>query len=165
LPVGSYLASVWRDNQRETSKIAINDGIAKISLSPKGITAIVIEGINVRSSFQDKFQGTPASERVITQKRIETPLGDVHATILSFGPELTWLYAYCAAERGAIKSAKMRLKLSDREEVLSDDEFPFEFSFPLKPTETLAKLDLEVIDASDKLHQATEATFGKNVSR
>jgi len=159
LPAGSYHASVWRDNQRETLKIAIIDGVAKISLSPKGITAIVIGDINVRALFQDKFQGTPSSERVITQKRIETPLGDAHATILSFGPELTWLYAYCAAERGDIKSAKLRVKLSNREEVLSDDEFPFEFSFPLKPSEKLAGLHLELIDASDKLYQATEAHF------
>jgi hypothetical protein len=165
LPGGNYLASVWRDNRRETSKIAINNGTAKISLSPKGITAIVIEDINVRSLFQGKFQGTPSSERVITQKRIATPLGDAQATILSFGPELTWLYAYCAAERGVMKSAKLRVKLSDREEVLTDDEFPFEFSVPLKPTETLAKLHLEVIDANDKRHQATEADFPSPTTR
>jgi hypothetical protein len=165
LPTGSYLASVWRDNQRETSKIAITDGMVKISLSPKGITAIVIEDVNVRALFQDKFQGTPSSGRVITQKRIEPPTCDAHATILSFGPELTWLYAYCAAERGSIKSAKLRVKLSDREEVLSDDEFPFEFSFPLKPSEKLFELNLEVIDASDKLHQATEADFTPPTTR
>jgi hypothetical protein len=165
LPAGNYFASVWRDNQREISKIAITDGTAKISLSPKGITAIVIENINVRGLFQDKFQGTPISERIITQKRIETPLGEAHATILSFGPELTWLYAYCAAEPGAIKSAQLRVKLSDREEVLSDDEYPFEFSFPLKPSEKLSGLNLEVIDASDKIHQAKEARFTPPTTR
>ena len=155
----SRIASVWRDNKLETTKIAINDGTAKISLSPKGITAFVIEDINVRALFQEKFQGTPLSERVVTQKRIETPLGDVHAIILSFGPELTWLYAYCAAERGTMKSAKLRIKLSDREEGVSDEEFPFEFSFPIKPSENLSELHLEVIDANDKLHQVREADF------
>lgn len=97
--------------------------------------------------------------------RIATPLGDTHATVLSFGPELTWLYAYCAAERGAIKSAKLRVELLDREEVLTDDEFPFEFSCPLKPGETLAKLHLEVVDANDKLHQSTEADFTPPATR
>lgn len=64
-----------------------------------------------------------------------------------------------------MKSAKLRVKLLDREEVLTDDEFPFEFSFPIKPTETLAKLHLEVIDANDKRHQATEADFPSPTTR
>ncbi len=44
LPAGDYLATVVRDNQRDANKLTVVDGTAKVSLSPKGITALIIEG-------------------------------------------------------------------------------------------------------------------------
>jgi hypothetical protein len=155
LPTGSYPAKVWRDNQRESLKLTVANGVAKVSLSPKGITALVIENVKLRVSFQDQFQDKPSIERVIAQPRIETPFGDVHATILSFGPKLTWLYAYLTAERGAIKSAKLRITLSGREEVLSDDTYPFEFSLLLEPSDKLHSLVYEVVNARDEVISVT----------
>lgn len=165
LPGGSYPATVWRDNQREATKLTVINGTANISLSPKGITGLVIEGIKVNSLFQDKLQGKPSPENVITHQRLQTPFGEAHAMILSFGPELTWLYAYLTADREAVKDAKLHVKLAGREEVLTDDTFPFEFSFLLKPSDKLASLHFEAIDAKGELQQGIEANFRAPTSR
>jgi hypothetical protein len=125
LPAGSYPATVWRDNHRQATRITIIDGFAKISLSPKGIAALVIDGIKFQSSFQDKFTGRRSDESVSTNQRIPTPFGEAHAMILSFGPELTWFYAYLTAEPGVLKSAKLHVKLADREEWIANGSLPF----------------------------------------
>jgi hypothetical protein len=176
LPGGRYSATVWRDNQRETEKLAVIDGTATVSLSPKGITALVIEGLKVRAPFQDKFQSLIPSElpsqlqgrspeKVITHQRIQTPFGEAQAAVLSFGPELTWLYAYLAAEPGSVKSAKLQVKLAGRQVVVTDESFPFEFSVPLKPTDRLNSLLFEAINADDERQQAPETHFMPTASR
>ncbi len=165
VPIGNYLATVWRDNQREAIPYTIKNGEVKTSLSPKGITSLVIEGIRFNSTFQDKFQGKSVSGNRLTHQRIQTSFGDAQATLLSFGPELTWLYAYLSAERGDIKSAKLRVTLEGREVVLTDDSFPFEFSFPVKPDDHLKLLHFEMIDRNDEIEHATDTTLGTDASR
>ena len=159
LPAGSYSATVWHDNQRETTKLTLINGTVKVSLSPKGITGLVIEGINVNSLFQTKFAGKPLPRNVITHQRIQTPFGEARAMILSFGPELTWLYAYLTAEREAVKNAKLQVKFVGREEVLTDDTFPFEFSFPLKSSDRLSSFRFEAIKASGEIQRSAMADF------
>jgi hypothetical protein len=43
--------------------------------------------------------------------------------------------------------------LSDREEVLTDATFPYEFSLPLKPTEQPASLRFQATTSDGKLHR------------
>jgi hypothetical protein len=148
LPADSYPATIWRDNKRETTKLAVVNGTARISLSPKGMTAVVIEGVHLQPSFQPKFTAACGPARTITHQSIKTPFGETHAMILSFGPELAWLYAYLTCDGKTAKSAKLHVSLSGRNELLTDDTFPFEFSLRLKPTDTTAQLTFDAVTAS-----------------
>ena len=161
IPAGSYNASVWRDNQRETEKLQIINSTAKISLSPKGITALVIEGVQLKPSFQPKFTTAPAPTKATTHQRIQTPFGEAHATIISFGPELTWLYAYLTSDGKTAKSAKLHVTLPDRKEVLTDDTFPFEFSLRLKPTDTTAQITFEAQPTSGLSQRSDAVRVGR----
>jgi hypothetical protein len=143
LPVGNHTATLWRNNQREAKKLTLSDGTCQIPLSAKGITALVIDGVPMQPSFQSKFVATGASAKAITHQVLKTPFGEAHAMILSFGPDLTWLYAYLTGDAKTLKSAKLNLTLAGREQRLTDDAFPFEFSVPLKPTDTSAQLIFE----------------------
>ncbi|MFN0076837.1 MAG: hypothetical protein ACKVY0_10200 [Prosthecobacter sp.] len=148
-PAGAFTATIWRNNQRETTKLTIINGTAKISLSPKGITALIIEGVHLQPSFQPKFNAARTPAKATTHQSIKTPFGEAHAMTLSFGPELTWLYAYLTAEQRSVKSAKLHVTLAGRRAVFTDDTFPFEFSFPLKPSDKLAaELTFEGVTAS-----------------
>ncbi len=162
IPAGTYDASVWRDNKREATKLTVANGTAKISLSPKGITALVIEGVQMQASFQPKFTAAPAPTKATTHQRIQTPFGEAHAMILSFGPELTWLYAYHTADRAAMKSAKLHVSLPGRNEVLTDDTFPFEFSLRLKPSDTTARLTFEAQPASGQSQTSDVIRLGRS---
>lgn len=82
--------------------------------------------------------------------------------ILSFGPELTWLYAYLTADRDTVRSAKLRVSVPGREEVLTDDTFPFEFSLPMKARETGADLTFESMSASGDSKKSEIVRLGRD---
>jgi hypothetical protein len=159
IPAGTYNASVWRDNQREAAKLSVIDGAARISLSPKGITALVIEGVRIQARFQPKFIAGPADAESISHQRLQTPFGEAQAMILSFGPELSWLYAYLTADDQTVKTARLGVVLPGRDETLIDDSFPFEFSLPLKAGEKGVSLSFEAISASGESKQSERVTL------
>lgn len=161
LPAGSHSATAWRDNKRMDTKLTVLNGAAKISLSPKGITALIIEAVKVSAPFQAKFIGKPSPEKAITHQTIQTPFGEAHAMIISFGPELTWLYAYLTCDGKTVKSAKMQVSLTDRHELLTDDRFPFEFSLPLKSIDTTAQLTFEAQPTSGQTMESEMIQIGK----
>ncbi len=162
LPAGSHPATIWRDNQREVTKLTVINGTTKISLSPKGITALVIEGVQLKPSFQPKFTTARAPTKTTTHQTIQTPFGEAHAMILAFGPDLTWLYAYLTCDAKAAKSAKLHVPIAGREEVLTDDTFPFEFSLPLKPTDAAAQIFFEVLPPSGQAIKSEVIRIGRS---
>jgi hypothetical protein len=145
-PSASLSATLWRDNERVSAPLQVEAGKVRISLSPKGITALVIDGLVSKASFQDKVNATPARAGAVTHQRIQTPFGDAEAMVLSFGTELTWLYAYLTANANEVKSARVSVVLPDRTESLTDESFPFEFSLPLKAGEKALKLTFECVN-------------------
>lgn len=138
-------ARLWRDNKLQTAPVEVRNGQCQIDVSPKGITAVVIEDLKAKVAFQNQFSATPAAKNAITHQRIQTPFGDAQATIVSFGPKLTWLYTWLTADEKTVKSAKMTIELPNHRETLSDASFPFELSLPLKGDEESIMMNIEVI--------------------
>ena len=157
VPPGKYTAKLWRDNQPQSERIEITEGRVKLTFRPKGIIALVIEGVTLPTSFQHKFDAMPLSAKAISHQRIPTPFGEAQATILSFGKDLKWLYAYLTAEAKTMKCVRLRIQLSKRVETLTDDSFPFEFSLPLQAGENAVKLSLEVVSAGGESMQSDNA--------
>jgi hypothetical protein len=159
IPNGTFTATLWQDNVRQPDKVAITDGNLKATLSPKGITAFAIQGVDLAASFQQKFTAEAAPESSVTHRRIATPAGDAEVMILSFGPELTWLYGYLTADRDRVKSAKFHVTLGDREETLTDDSFPFEFSLPLQADTESVGVKIEAVLPSGETVQANSVSL------
>jgi len=151
---GRFPAKVWIDNQLQDQPLWIENGKAKVSLPASGMVAISVKGLKASPVFQNKV--APPVAPVGTSRRItlKSPIGEsVEAMVLSFGPELTWLYAYQSGEKGDAKSLALTVKTASQNHTLTAAAFPFEFSLPLKDTETDLELSLEA-EGSDgaKLH-------------
>ena len=151
----SLTATVWRDNERLSAPVKVVHGEFRATLSPKGITSLVITGLEPKVNFQNKLNARPARADAVTHRRVPTPFGDVEATVLSFGPELTWLYAYLTAGGDAVKSAKLNIRLPGRTESLADENHPFEFTLPLKSGETELDLTFEAVNAAGQSLRST----------
>lgn len=148
---GTFSAEVWHDNRRQSQPISVKDGMFKISLSPKGIVALSIKGLKAAPVFQNRIN--PQSPPLGAQRlwRIKSPIGeDVVAMVISFGPELTWLYAYQTGEPGPVKAMALTVKTDSRICILRDEAFPFEFSLPLSAKEQILELSLEVEDVNGR---------------
>ncbi|MGV3660539.1 MAG: hypothetical protein ACO1TE_10160 [Prosthecobacter sp.] len=157
----TLLARVWCDNKLQTSPATVKNGVLKATLSPKGITAFVIDGLKPKVAFQDKFKAMPTMPRSVTHQRFKTPFGDAEAILLSFGPELTWLYTYLTADGSEVKSARLRVELPGRSESLSDDSFPFEFSLPLRPGESSLQLSIEALSPAGEAKSSGSIHLGQ----
>ena len=58
---------------------------------------------------------------------------ELEATVLSFGPELRWLYGYLKTEPGMIEQAELSVTAGSDTRIVADKSFPFEFSVPIGP--------------------------------
>jgi hypothetical protein len=139
--------------------ISITNGAVKVTLSPKGLTARVIDGVQPKVSFQQQFDATPADAQAVPHRRIATPVGDAQAMVLSFGSDLTWLYAYLTADAARVQSAQVRVELPGRTATLVDDVFPFEFSPPLRADERTVRVTFQVRDPAGKSTRTEASQF------
>jgi hypothetical protein len=160
---GTKQVHVWRDNQPSTD-LVMASGHIQVPLSAKGITAIVIAGLTPKVEFQDKFNAHAIAGDAATFKRFATPVGDAEAMVLSFGDELTWLYAYLTGDETSAKSATLHVNVGGNDvdgndidgktTTLTDDRFPFEFSLPLTPADRTLTLTIETVDAAGNTKKA-----------
>jgi hypothetical protein len=104
----------------------VKDGVGVISLSPKGITAVCIDGLSPKVSFQKQLART---KPVASQSDAD----ELEATVLSFGPELRWLYGYLKKEPDMIEQAELSVTAGGDTRIVADKSFPFEFSVPIGP--------------------------------
>jgi hypothetical protein len=154
-----FRAVVWRDNVRQAEPIDVVNGAATVSLSPRGITALVIEGLDAKVAFQDELHAATPANVAARHVRFAAPVGEVQATVISFGPKLTWLYAYATADDKQIKSAVLYVEKADGPATLTDAEFPFEFSLPLDVGDGELKLSVEMTTTKDEKLQRQGGTL------
>lgn len=136
-------ARVWQGAAATPVRVEVREGRCQVTLPPKGLTALVVEGLRAKPAFQPKFNARPASAQAVTHRRIQTPFGPAQAVILSFGQEMTWLYAWLTADETQVAAATLQVRVAGREESQVDRTFPFEFSLPMKAGDGALQLTFE----------------------
>lgn len=129
-------AKVWVGNEAQPEGMPIRSGRFQVSLDPKGITAIHVPGLRPRVQFQDEFGQAP--EFTLVNEGESTIAGcEVETSVLTFGPNLRWTYAWLRSDQGKpeIKGLKLALTLDDGTIIeQTDDSFPYEFHVELPPS-------------------------------
>ncbi len=157
---GVFSGVAWVDGQRQSQAVVVENGSFRVSLPPKGMLAIRIQGLKAVPAFQHQLDAAPAPPGVTRQLRIPTAMGEeLEAMVMSFGPELTWLYAFLRGEEGAAKSVTLAVTTGEGTRTLQDTAFPFEFSTPISATDGEVRLSFEIEDQSGRKFRTEPRTM------
>ncbi|MFA5858370.1 MAG: hypothetical protein WC955_04825 [Elusimicrobiota bacterium] len=159
-PGKSYKTQAWKDNIAYPD-IEISPGSISTKISSAGITAIAINGIEVKPRFQDRFFGEkinpkPAKDFV----SIKTPFGNMTGMVIHMGDNLKSAYIYTDALASRVKSAKLcykNIEINGKWQEVVDKIYPFEFSIPMDGDKVKIEFYVEVL--------TTENTFIKSEKR
>ena len=128
--------SVWEQN-RPSKPSSLNQGRLDVAVAAKGITAYVIDNIQIVTQFQSQVYDKGNKKMSDSSfKKISSSFGQISSAIYSFGKNIsshTWLSA--SAEE--LTKATMHYKKTGSEKWLEmdDNSFPFEFTMMMKPYE------------------------------
>ncbi|GFE79966.1 hypothetical protein GCM10011487_19660 [Steroidobacter agaridevorans] len=128
-PGREYSARVWVDGKPAGTTTVVN-GSVTLPLSPKGLTAIAVDGLPVFTRLHtDYFNAQQAAPSDKGFRTDQTPVGNATAMFLSFAGRHDF-YLWTGASDSDVKSARVTLKNGKSERTLVDQRHPFEFSTP-----------------------------------
>lgn len=124
---------VWRDNVGQGDGVFVN-GSTSITVSPGGLTAIVIDDAAVHLGLQADYKDSDSTPMPAdSYSRQETAgWGRVVGTILSLSPQRQSAYVYSSAGGAGVAAVTLHYRIDGGEEqTLTKAQYPFEFSVPL----------------------------------
>ena len=128
---GDHNFRVWKDNAAPVQAKSKNDKIT-VHISPKGITALAIDDINIITQFQQKAAKETDNIGTESYKMVNSPFGKIRSSILSLG-ELSNAYIWLEANNELLKSTTLNYRISGQKDwkTQTDSVYPFEFSLPM----------------------------------
>jgi len=122
-------AKLWIENQPVEAGLPVEGGRFRISLAPKGITAVVLPGFRARTTFQHRLITAEDGKAAAGPGVVNLPEADARTVRLRFGKDLDWIYAWLDADESRVRSAT--LEAAGSADPVTDGAFPFEFRLPL----------------------------------
>ena len=122
------VAEVWRDNRR-VADLPVVDGKCEITVSPKGITALVVRECPVQSDFQQAFARKGEGWK---NDSFYSEFGDMSALWLNMGEGLKRVYLFLRDDDSVFREVNLLYRFDDGKfKMMNDAHYPFEFSIPL----------------------------------
>ncbi len=143
--------AAW-EGDRPVAPPSFANGRFRVTVPPQGIVAVVLDGVKLEPRLQPLLEGDarPLSSR----SSARLPLGNAHASLLSFGPALTSAYVYL--EDRDWTSVTLRYRTGGGPWTSAEDRsFPFEFSVPLDAGAERFEFVLAGIDAGGESHESS----------
>ncbi len=136
----SYPVRIWKDNEAAPAG-ALNDGVIRVTLSPRGITALAVDGLSAPPRFRETILATETAPWQESFAMAESPIGTIQGMyigtltgmVFNFG-EKTWLYGFMAGDFEDLKEmdeVTFHYRTGDEWQEYTVRHFPWEFSVPL----------------------------------
>jgi hypothetical protein len=128
----SYRVRVWQEN-KTAHGTTMRHGEIGVTIAPRGITALAVDGLKVTPLFQPQvFNAGAARLSAASHAEINTPFGKLTSMLISFGSSLTSGYVWLEATEKELKEARLNVKQDGEWKQMIDAQYPFEFSLPVK---------------------------------
>jgi len=124
-PRKGYSAKVWKDN-KPSGSVSITDGQVTVAVSSEGITALAIDSLPVRPSFQSKLM-----EKSSAWRKDSANLdfgGGSKAVLFNFGPDLQSVYTFTQATGEAFKKVTLHYACNGKWAAVTKEAYPFDFT-------------------------------------
>jgi hypothetical protein len=148
IPSGQYQLRCCENGKEAESEFV--DGTFEVEISPKGLTAVVLEGLTVRTRFQHRIMELTPSDR--WQKGLtefEKPAG--RAMVLNLGRDIRTIYVYLSNSKHDFQQVDLVYDLGKGKKRVSDMVFPWEFTVPISADVRKFTFWIEGISAEDNV--------------
>lgn len=145
----------FTDKQKQT----VSDSSFTITVPANGITAVSIDGVTIRSSFQQQILDrdfAPADRDYLKLKA-----GNAHAMLLQLGKYDRRLYVYLEADDSKFNKVSLNYTLANgNKQTIQDLAYPFEFTVPAGDAGSVT-FSLSLTGVDGKEQQSETVTLGK----
>lgn len=150
-----YTVSVWKGGESAEDTMMQN-GALTVTIPPKGLTALAIEGIHPQPQFQQRIGGGSAlSENSFTRLGV----GGTRGMLLSMGEGLTTAYVFLQATHKDIRKARLHYREGGSWTTLTDTSYPFEFTRKLNSADEGFTFHVEVYALDGTTRQTDTVTL------
>lgn len=136
----SKQAAVRQQNNTQES-LVVDDGLFKISVAAKGITAVEIGDVEIVPAFQTTILSRKDSD-AWSKDYLEMSFGNARAMILR-GVDNNNAYLYLQSDDGELSAIDLYYEQGGSWKTIHDDAFPYEFTVPLTSADTEFKFYFE----------------------
>jgi hypothetical protein len=148
IPSGQYQLRCCENGKEAESEFV--DGTFEVEISPKGLTAVVLEGLTVRTRFQHRIMElTPADRWQKGLTEFEKPAG--RAMVLNLGRDIRTIYVYLSNSKHDFQQVDLVYDLGKGKKRVSDMVFPWEFTVPISADVRKFTFWIEGISAEDNV--------------
>jgi hypothetical protein len=151
----SYDVQVWQENE-PASPTRLQRGKVTVPVAAKGITALIVEELDITPQFQQKLAAAdakPLSEE--SHLQVDAPFEGVTGMIISMGESLTNAFVWLEATEDVLAEARLRYRHDGEEIELVESSYPFEFSVPVT-TESSFTFSIEGVTPEGERIQTEE---------
>lgn len=138
---------IWTNGEASTNGKVVN-GNFQIEVEPNAITAIKIDGVSPSVKFQDRMQQI---DDVPPMGIISLESVNGKAMVLDFGEGLRSFYIYLHDDDQKINKAELHYQLKKKKYVVTDEDYPFEFTLDLPAKSQELEFSIQVKNRSGKV--------------
>ncbi|QEC45964.1 hypothetical protein FSB84_16375 [Pseudobacter ginsenosidimutans] len=139
--------------------IPVIDSSFTITVPANGLAAVAIDGVSVRSSFQNKILDTGSS--VITVDYAKIKAGKAEAMLLQLGKYDRRLYVYLQDDDNKFRSASLvYTNANGHQQTITDMAYPFEFTVPVGEAKPVSFF-LSLIQTDGREQKSESVTLGQ----
>lgn len=158
-PSLEYTCKVWSQNE-PSEQLKVNNGSIVLPLMAKGITAIAIDGVDVKPAFQSIF----GKENGPKWKKNYTSVGfeDDRAVLFDFGDALRSVYVWNEADNSRFSKVILHYSIDgEPEKTMIEIGYPYEFTVELTENAENFSYWFEGITPSGKTEKSGKGTLEK----
>lgn len=153
-------AEVWTDNRR-SGETTLTDGRTEVTVSPEGITALMLRGVRIEPRFQERL--TEHDARGWAHDYGELDFGRARAMVLNLGRDLKSCYIYLQDDDSRFRHVSMTYSIDGNPpQALNDTSYPYEFTVALPSDARQIVVALSGITTDGRLVRSQPFKLSKN---